>query len=128
MYHYSANKTLILILILQAEEEMKAKMLLIQEIRAMESKPVIRHKLVDLTTTGGYGFLSEMSIAEVNMLLVGGITKCFQTFPRSIHLKNLIEIQIRKPFSNDFLYFQNYIVTVSDLNCEICGRGKIVFN
>ena len=44
---------------------MKAKMELIQQIRAMEAKPVIRHKLVDLTKTAGYGLLSEMSIAEV---------------------------------------------------------------
>ena len=49
----------------QAEEEMKQKMILIQEIRAMESKPIIRHKLVDFTSTGGFGLLSEMSIAEV---------------------------------------------------------------
>ena len=56
---------------------MKAKMILIQEIRAMESKPVIRHKLVDLTTTGGYGLLSEMSIAEVTI--------------RPIHLRDLCQ-------------------------------------
>ncbi len=47
---------------------MKAKMELIQQIRAMEAKPVIRHKLVDLTKTAGYGLLSEMSIAEVKWI------------------------------------------------------------
>ena len=47
---------------------MKAKMELIQQIRAMEAKPVIRHKLVDLTKTAGYGLLSEMSIAEVKRM------------------------------------------------------------
>ena len=52
----------------QAEEEMKQKMILIQEIRAMESKPIIRHKLVDFTSTGGFGLLSEMSIAEVEFI------------------------------------------------------------
>ena len=54
---------------------MKAKMILIQEIRAMESKPAIRHKLVDLTQTAGYGLLGEMSIAEVLFLLF------YQKFP-----------------------------------------------
>ncbi len=44
---------------------MRQKMELIQQIRAMEATPVIRHKLVDLTETAGHGLLSEMSIAEV---------------------------------------------------------------
>ena len=51
--------------VFQAEAEMRQKMLLIQQIRAMEATPVIRSKLVDLTSTAGHGLLSEMSIAEV---------------------------------------------------------------
>ncbi|XP_064630388.1 cilia- and flagella-associated protein 99-like [Lineus longissimus] len=49
----------------EAEAEMRKKMELIHEIRAMEAVPVIRMKLVDLTETAGYGLLSEMSIAEL---------------------------------------------------------------
>lgn len=44
---------------------MQERMLLIQQIRAMESTPVMRHKLVDLTETAGHGLLSEMSIVEL---------------------------------------------------------------
>ena len=44
-------------------------MILIQEIRAMESKPIIRHKLVDFTSTGGFGLLSEMSISRGRVFL-----------------------------------------------------------
>ena len=44
---------------------MKQKVELIQQIRAMESLPVIRTKFVDLTETSGQGLLSEMSVAEV---------------------------------------------------------------
>lgn len=50
----------------QAEEEMRRRMELIHQIRAMEAVPIIRQKLVDLTTTSGHGLLSEMSIAEVS--------------------------------------------------------------
>ena len=46
---------------------MKQKMELIRQIRAMEAVSVNRNKLVDLAAPAGYGFLSEMSIAEVNM-------------------------------------------------------------
>ena len=44
---------------------MKQKVELIQQIRAMESVPVIRNKFVDLTETNGQGLLSEMSVVEV---------------------------------------------------------------
>ena len=44
---------------------MRQKMELIQEIRAMEARPVNRIKLVNLSETAGHGLLSEMSIAEV---------------------------------------------------------------
>lgn len=49
----------------QAEAEMQRKVELIQQIRAMESVPIIRTKFVDLTETGRQGLLSEMSVAEV---------------------------------------------------------------
>lgn len=49
----------------QAEVEMRRRVELIQQIRAMECVPVIRTKFVDLTETAGQGLLSEMSIAEV---------------------------------------------------------------
>lgn len=50
----------------QAEEEMRRRMELIHQIRAMEAVPIIRQKFVDLTATSGHGLLSEMSIAEVS--------------------------------------------------------------
>ena len=50
---------------MQAEAEMRRKAELIQQIRAMESVPIIRTKFVDLTETAGQGLLSEMSVAEV---------------------------------------------------------------
>ena len=46
---------------------MRRKVELIQQIRAMESVPLIRTKFVDFTETGGQGLLSEMSVAEVSM-------------------------------------------------------------
>ena len=49
----------------EAEEEMRCKAELIQQIRAMERVPLVRTKLVDLTETGGQGLLAEMSVAEV---------------------------------------------------------------
>ena len=45
---------------------MRRKLELIQQIRAMESVPIIRTKFVDLTETAGQGLLSEMSVAEVS--------------------------------------------------------------
>lgn len=44
---------------------MRRKIELIQQIRAMESVPIIRTKFVDITETGGQGLLVEMSVAEV---------------------------------------------------------------
>ena len=45
---------------------MRRKIELIQQIRALESVPVVRSKFVDLTETGGQGLLAEMSVVEVN--------------------------------------------------------------
>ncbi|GFS20020.1 cilia- and flagella-associated protein 99-like [Elysia marginata] len=45
--------------------DMRCKMELIQQIRAMESTPVSRFKVVDLTSTSGAGLLGEMSIVEL---------------------------------------------------------------
>ncbi|NWT69311.1 CFA99 protein, partial [Prunella himalayana] len=56
-------------LLRQALEEKKEKNRkryeLIQQIRALESTPSIRHKFVDLTETGGHGLFGEMSIVEL---------------------------------------------------------------
>ena len=49
---------------------MKQKVELIQQIRAMESVPVIRKKFVDLTETSGQGLLAEMSVIEVHKTLL----------------------------------------------------------
>ncbi|XP_064382456.1 cilia- and flagella-associated protein 99-like isoform X1 [Halichondria panicea] len=49
----------------EAEAEMRRKLELIQQIRAMESVPIIRTKFVDFTETAGLGLLSEMSVAEL---------------------------------------------------------------
>ncbi|XP_033756504.1 cilia- and flagella-associated protein 99-like isoform X1 [Pecten maximus] len=49
----------------EAEVEMRRRMELIHQIRAMEAVPIIRQKFVDLTATSGHGLLSEMSIAEL---------------------------------------------------------------
>ncbi|KAK3094329.1 hypothetical protein FSP39_000366 [Pinctada imbricata] len=49
----------------EAEIEMRRRMELIHQIRAMEAVPIIRQKFVDLTATSGHGLLSEMSIAEL---------------------------------------------------------------
>ena len=49
----------------EAEEEMRCKVELIRQIRAMERVPVARTKMVDLTETGGQGLLVEMSVAEL---------------------------------------------------------------
>ena len=53
----------------EAEAEMRRRMELIHQIRAMEAVPVIRQKLVDITSTAGHGLLSEMSIVEVICML-----------------------------------------------------------
>lgn len=44
---------------------MRRKTELIQQIRAIESVPVVTMKFVDLTATSGVGLLSEMSVVEV---------------------------------------------------------------
>jgi len=49
----------------QAEADMRCKMELIQEIRAMEATPVSRFKQVDLAANEGHGLLGEMSILEL---------------------------------------------------------------
>lgn len=48
---------------------MRHKLELIHQIRAAESTPVTRQKIVDLTSTSGARLLSEMSIAEVSSVL-----------------------------------------------------------
>lgn len=49
----------------EAEQEMRCRAELIQQIRAMERVPLVRTNFVDLTETGKRGLLVEMSIAEV---------------------------------------------------------------
>ena len=49
----------------QAEADMRQKAELIQQIKALESVPIIRTKFVDTTETGGQGLLAEMSLAEL---------------------------------------------------------------
>ncbi|KFV90922.1 hypothetical protein N327_03933, partial [Fulmarus glacialis] len=49
----------------EEEEKLRKRYELIQQIRAIESLPSIRHKLVDLTETGGHGLICEMSIVEL---------------------------------------------------------------
>ncbi|NWI93665.1 CFA99 protein, partial [Pitta sordida] len=49
----------------EEEEKARKRYELIQQIRAMESIPSIRHKFVDLTETGGHGLFGEMSIVEL---------------------------------------------------------------
>ncbi|NXH10270.1 CFA99 protein, partial [Bucco capensis] len=49
----------------EEEEKLRKKCELIQQIRALESLPSIRHKTVDLTETGGHGLICEMSIVEL---------------------------------------------------------------
>ena len=56
--------------VLQAEADMRHKLELIHQIRAVESSPLPRQKMVDLTATAGARLLSEMSIAEVSEMVV----------------------------------------------------------
>ena len=44
---------------------MQKRVELIQQIRAMESVPIIRAKFVDPTATSNRGFFTEMSLTEV---------------------------------------------------------------
>ncbi|KAM9236511.1 cilia- and flagella-associated protein 99 [Leptosomus discolor] len=49
----------------EEEEKLRRRYELIQQIRAIESLPSMRHKFVDLTETGGHGLICEMSIVEL---------------------------------------------------------------
>uniref|UniRef100_A0A8C9NRN2 Cilia and flagella associated protein 99 n=1 Tax=Serinus canaria TaxID=9135 RepID=A0A8C9NRN2_SERCA len=49
----------------EQEEKNRKRNELIQQIRALESTPSIRHKIVDLTETGGHGLFGEMSVVEL---------------------------------------------------------------
>uniref|UniRef100_A0A8U8AWK9 Uncharacterized protein n=1 Tax=Geospiza parvula TaxID=87175 RepID=A0A8U8AWK9_GEOPR len=49
----------------EQEEKNRKRYELIQQIRAIESTPSIRHKFVDLTETGGHGLFGEMSVVEL---------------------------------------------------------------
>lgn len=49
----------------QMEIDMKRKLELIQQIKAADSMPINKTKLVDLTSNSGHRLLSEMSIAEL---------------------------------------------------------------
>ncbi|KAM9378287.1 cilia- and flagella-associated protein 99 [Phaethornis superciliosus] len=49
----------------EEEEKLRKRFELIQQIRAIESLPSLRHKFVDLTETGGHGLICEMSIVEL---------------------------------------------------------------
>ncbi|XP_010290032.1 PREDICTED: cilia and flagella associated protein 99, partial [Phaethon lepturus] len=49
----------------EEEEKLRKRYELIQQIRALESLPSLRHKFVDLTETGGHGLICEMSIVEL---------------------------------------------------------------
>ena len=60
---------------------MRRKVELIQQIRATESVPLIRTRLVDLTETAGQGLLAEMSVAEVGG---GGVIHCATQTGRAV--------------------------------------------
>jgi hypothetical protein len=49
----------------EAEADMRKKVELIQQIKAMESVPIVQSKFFDMTTTAGQGLLCEMSVAEL---------------------------------------------------------------
>ncbi|NXC59614.1 CFA99 protein, partial [Aleadryas rufinucha] len=49
----------------EEEEKNRKRYELIQQIRAIESLPSIKHKFVDLTETGGHGLFGEMSVVEL---------------------------------------------------------------
>ncbi|EOB03765.1 hypothetical protein Anapl_00070, partial [Anas platyrhynchos] len=49
----------------EEEEKLRKRCELIQQIRAIESLPILKHKFVDLTETGGHGLICEMSIVEL---------------------------------------------------------------
>ncbi|CAG5119109.1 unnamed protein product, partial [Candidula unifasciata] len=78
----------------EAEEELRCKMKLIQEIRAMEATPIRNTKMVDLTSTSGYGLLSEMSIAELRERLA--ILKAKEKEEQEVKRDNIITIKQNK--------------------------------
>ncbi|XP_035403342.1 cilia- and flagella-associated protein 99 isoform X1 [Cygnus atratus] len=49
----------------EEEEKLRKRCELIQQIRAIESLPSLKHKFVDLTETGGHGLICEMSVVEL---------------------------------------------------------------
>uniref|UniRef100_A0A8C5X194 Cilia and flagella associated protein 99 n=1 Tax=Malurus cyaneus samueli TaxID=2593467 RepID=A0A8C5X194_9PASS len=49
----------------EEEDKQRKRYELIQQIRAIESVPSIRHKFVDLTEIGGHGLFGEMSVVEL---------------------------------------------------------------
>ncbi|XP_042664344.1 cilia- and flagella-associated protein 99 isoform X1 [Tyto alba] len=59
------NRELLRQVLEEEEEKLRKRYELIQQIRAIESLPSIRHKFVDLTETGGHGLICEMSIVEL---------------------------------------------------------------
>lgn len=67
---HAESKMLMQIAVEEAEKEMERKMKLIQEIRAFDRTPISTQKFVDLTATAGFGFLCEMSIAELRERIV----------------------------------------------------------
>jgi len=67
---HAESKMLMQIAVEEAEKEMERKMRLIQEIRAFDRTPISTQKFVDLTATAGFGFLCEMSIAELRERIV----------------------------------------------------------
>ena len=67
---HAESKALMQIAVEEAAKEMEKKMRMIQEIRAFDRTPISTVKLVDLTSTAGFGCLSEMSIAELRERIV----------------------------------------------------------
>ena len=57
----------------EEEAEMRRRVELIRQIRAIECVPIVTTKFVDLTETGGQGLLSEMSVTEVRSGLREGV-------------------------------------------------------
>jgi len=64
------SKVLMRIAVEEAQLEMERKMKIIQEIRAFDRTEIDTQRFVDLTATAGFGFLCEMSIAELRERLV----------------------------------------------------------
>ena len=62
---HAESKALMQIAVEEAQRDMERKMKMIQEIRAFDRTPISTVKFVDLTATAGFGFLCEMSIAEL---------------------------------------------------------------